>query len=1041
MRVSRFSFIKEDGMHRISTKRLLAFIVSLGACLALTASPALDSAQGTAVKAAAPGSSTVNASAPKISRVGKQPAAKAAPKAKKQKRTSGASQLSVSGTVTDGSGHGWPLYARLDFTSGSTEPLSVFTDPVTGQYQGLLFDGIDYTVAVTALSPGYTSAGTTFTTSGSPVIQDWSLTVDAVACSAPGYSPAPNGLSEHFSSGSLPDGWTVVNDSSDGPFPGWFINSGADPCGEFTGNDTGGSGPYALVDSNCDGFETTIDSSLVSPSVDLSSLGTVTLLFNQEYVNLGDNADVDISTDGGDTWQNVLAQTESVFGPNAQTFDVSSIAAGHATVQVRFHNYNANFAWWWQVDDVVLGPPTCAPNPGGLVVGTVEDGNTGNGINGATVSDLTQGTSATTADTSDPAQGSGFYELFAPAGPQSFQATKSGYASDSQNATVFNNDVVRRDFTLQAGMLSAAPSPLSAVIPASGMSNQSLTLTNSGEPPASFEILQFNSPLLVSQTEGFVSKQVRDHALARLPKDAQGKPRVAAFTAVGLPALTGGPALHGTPRTLDATVLGTFPSDIAYGWGVATSGIDVWLSNISIAGGDDKDYQYSGGSLTGGTIDDKPAISAWAGDGAYNSNTGTFWRVDVVAAGSSCIFELDPVSKKVTGNRICPATGASERGLAYDPTTDTYFAASFNDGVVNHFDSTGTILDSVFVALPISGLAYNANNGHLLAMLSQAGTGNEIAVLDALNDYATLGFITVPGMTAGGGAGMEFDCLGNLWVQDQLAQVLIELATDESPQVCSGSIPWLTVSPTGGTVPGAGDGAVAGEMSVNATFNSTGLLPGLRQAQIQIASDTPYAVPGIPVDLTVLFNDVPQGSFAWNFIYGVAGAGIMFGGPPVCTNVFSFCPNGFVTRADMAGYLFRALHGVNAPPPVYQNTFADVSFNDYNAFYIQGIFDDGLTAGCNTDPLIYCPNVPVTRAQMSVLVWKDQHGSTAPPACTGVFADVPCPDGFAVDYIEGLFNEGVTAGCGGGNFCPNTPITNAQMSVFLVNGFNVPFLP
>ena len=40
--------------------------------------------------------------------------------------------------------------------------------------------------------------------------------------------------------------------------------------------------------------------------------------------------------------------------------------------------------------------------------------------------------------------------------------------------------------------------------------------------------------------------------------------------------------------------------------------------------------------------------------------------------------------------------------------------------------------------------------------------------------------------------------------------------------------------------------------------------------------------------------------------------------------------------------------------------------------------------------------------------------TTLPPACAGVFADVPCPGGFAVDFIEGLFDEGVTAGCGGG---------------------------
>ncbi|MCL4272567.1 MAG: S-layer homology domain-containing protein [Anaerolineales bacterium] len=37
-----------------------------------------------------------------------------------------------------------------------------------------------------------------------------------------------------------------------------------------------------------------------------------------------------------------------------------------------------------------------------------------------------------------------------------------------------------------------------------------------------------------------------------------------------------------------------------------------------------------------------------------------------------------------------------------------------------------------------------------------------------------------------------------------------------------------------------------------------------------------------------------------------------------------------------------------------------------------------------------------------------------------------------------MANEGVTGGCGGGNFCPNDSVTRAQMAVFLVRTFNLP---
>jgi hypothetical protein len=51
--------------------------------------------------------------------------------------------------------------------------------------------------------------------------------------------------------------------------------------------------------------------------------------------------------------------------------------------------------------------------------------------------------------------------------------------------------------------------------------------------------------------------------------------------------------------------------------------------------------------------------------------------------------------------------------------------------------------------------------------------------------------------------------------------------------------------------------------------------------------------------------------------------------------------------------------------------------------------------------------------------------------CTGRFGDVPNGDAFC-GFIERLEDDGITGGCGGGNFCPNNPVTRAQMAVFLV---------
>lgn len=59
-----------------------------------------------------------------------------------------------------------------------------------------------------------------------------------------------------------------------------------------------------------------------------------------------------------------------------------------------------------------------------------------------------------------------------------------------------------------------------------------------------------------------------------------------------------------------------------------------------------------------------------------------------------------------------------------------------------------------------------------------------------------------------------------------------------------------------------------------------------------------------------------------------------------------------------------------------------------------------------------------------------------PPACIGIFGDVSCPSLFA-DWIEQLFHENVTEGCGNGNYCPANPNTRGQMAVFLVKAFGL----
>ena len=82
------------------------------------------------------------------------------------------------------------------------------------------------------------------------------------------------------------------------------------------------------------------------------------------------------------------------------------------------------------------------------------------------------------------------------------------------------------------------------------------------------------------------------------------------------------------------------------------------------------------------------------------------------------------------------------------------------------------------------------------------------------------------------------------------------------------------------------------------------------------------------------------------------------------------------------------------PPPASGDVFADVSASDFAANWIEQLYTEGMTGGCATGPLRYCPGSPVTRGQMAVFLLKIYHGSGyAPPPAQGVFGDVPssCP--------------------------------------------------
>ena len=210
--------------------------------------------------------------------------------------------VTVHGTVRDGSGHGWPLYAKVQVPG---TPAVTYTDPKTGAYSLTVPQAPSYDIEVDSAYAGYQQATRQIDASSGDVPLDFDVPVDATTCAAPGYRFTYTGSTQPFDGTSAPAGWSVRNAA--GTAHGFeFDNPGGLP------NNTGGSGNFAVADGYH--YGSYLDTSLVSPVMDLSADTTPVVQWNQDLEDFdGTTATVDLSIDGGATWTNVFSSS----GPSA----------------------------------------------------------------------------------------------------------------------------------------------------------------------------------------------------------------------------------------------------------------------------------------------------------------------------------------------------------------------------------------------------------------------------------------------------------------------------------------------------------------------------------------------------------------------------------------------------------------------------------------------------------------------------------------------------------------------------------------------------
>jgi hypothetical protein len=135
----------------------------------------------------------------------------------------------------------------------------------------------------------------------------------------------------------------------------------------------------------------------------------------------------------------------------------------------------------------------------------------------------------------------------------------------------------------------------------------------------------------------------------------------------------------------------------------------------------------------------------------------------------------------------------------------------------------------------------------------------------------------------------------------------------------------------------------------------------------------------------------------------------------------------------MAVFVEKAIGVLNPPAPPFQR-FTDVNPTHFAYAFIEDCDQRGIITACA--PELFCPDSLVTRADMAVFIERALGVFNPPAPPFQRFNDVP-PSHPAYAFIDDFARRGITAGCGGGNYCPNSSITRGQMAVFLVRAFGL----
>ncbi|MEA2600557.1 MAG: hypothetical protein QOF89_1549 [Acidobacteriota bacterium] len=475
----------------------------------------------------------------------------------------------------------------------------------------------------------------------------------------------------------------------------------------------------------------------------------------------------------------------------------------------------------------------------------------------------------------------------------------------------------------------------------------------------------------------------------------------------------------------------------------------------------------------------------------YFSGGSQLWKTDGTAAGTTMIQNLGPNANATVlgalGASVYFSAGSSTFGTELYRSTgvnSVFFLGDLNPGTGSSYPGSFTPLGSVAVLTANGGSATGqelfvtdgtqGGTGLLKDVQPGAGSSNPTA-LTRLGGLALF-------VADDGTSGLE------LWKTDGTAAGTVRIK-DINPGAGSSirSLPTqgITLTLLAGTVYFVADDGVAGAELWKSDGTTAGTVrvkdvhPGPASSDVDavtVAGSRLYFVaddgvhgrelwvsdgtdagtrlvldlvpgPGSPVlqQLTVLghlalfsADDGVQGREMWRSDGGAIGT---FQVQDIAPGAAPSSPTGF-TAAGTDVY-FAANDNATGfelwrvPQASLLTTFADVPPTYFAYRFIEGLTSAGLANACGSGQ--YCPEQPATRAETAVFLITAEHGATyVPPPATGTrFTDVPASHP-AAPWIERLAAEGITSGCGGGQYCPDASLSRAEMAVLMLGAEHGP---